>query len=188
MASIASKLLEVLSKYPCEPCLRLINKNTKCDKRDLEELRKMYDKNYMIDTTKCISKSGKMKPNSVFEIFGQFSNKNPSNTRKAIIRWAKDQTLNLARFCSTAFLQSGDLFADWLHDMKSDYTPSNELALYCLSKMYLWHVHVHTKKLYWTTVQHTWGDSERDVMGKCELSLVYMGPGKFGKFVSLRAD
>ena len=185
MASIVSELLEVLSKYPYEPCLRLINKNTKCDKYDVDELRKTYAKNYMIDATICVSKSGKIKPNGIFEIFGLSSKKSPSNTCKAMIKWAKDETLNLARFCSTAFLQLGDLFVDWLHNMKSDYTPGIELALYCLSKMYIRHVHVHTKKLYWTTVQHTWGDSERGIMVKCEFSLVYMGPGKFGKFVPL---
>ena len=187
MASMVSELLEVLSKHPYEPCLRLINKETKCDKRDLEELWKTYMNDYMIDTMKCVSKAGKIKPNGIFEIFGQFSKKNPSNTRKAMIRWAKDQTLNIARFSSTAFLQSGDSLVDWLYDMKSDYTPGDELALYCLSRMYLQHVHVHvhTKKLYWTTVAHTWGDSEQKIVAKCELSLVYMGPGNFGEFVSL---
>ena len=85
----------------------------------------------------------------------------------------------------TAFLQSGDSLADWLYDMKSDYTPGDELALYCLSRMYLQHIHVHTKKLYWTTVVHTWGDSEETIMAKCKLSLVYMGPGKYGEFITL---
>ena len=123
MASMVSELLEVLSKHPYEPCLRLINKETKCDKRDLEELWKTYVNDYMIDTTKCVSKAGKIKPSGIFEIFGQFCKKNPSNTRKAMIRWAKDQTLNTARFSLMAFLQSGDSLVDWLYDMKSDYTP-----------------------------------------------------------------
>ena len=137
MASMASELLEVLSKHPYEPCLRLINKETRCDKRDLEDLRKKYTSDYMIDTTKCMSKAGKIRPNGMFEIFGQFSKKYASNTRKAMIRWAKDQMLNIAKYSSTAFLKSGDSLADWLCDMKSDYTPGDELALYCLSKMYL---------------------------------------------------
>ena len=33
---------------------------------------------------------------------------------------------------------------------------------------------------------HTWGDSEETIMAKCELSLVYMGPGKYGEFISLK--
>ena len=59
----------------------------------------------------------------MFEIFGQFFKKNASNTQKAMIRWAKDQTLNIVKYSSTAFLKSGDSLTDWLCDMKSDYTP-----------------------------------------------------------------
>ena len=125
MASIASELLEVLSKHHYEPCLRLINKETRCNKRDLEDLRKKY----MIDTTKCISKAGKIRPNGMFEIFGQFSKKNASNTLKTMTRWTKDQTLNIVKYSLTAFLKSGDSLADWFCDMKSDYTPCDKLAL-----------------------------------------------------------
>ena len=115
----------------------MINKETRCDKRDLEDLRKKYSSDYMIDTMKCMSKAGKIRPNGMFKIFGQFSKKNASNTRKAMIRWAKDQMLNIAKYSLTAFLKSGDSLVDWLCDMKSDYTPGDKLALYCLSKMYL---------------------------------------------------
>ena len=103
-----------------------------------------------------------------------------------MIRRAKDQTLNIVKYSLIAFLKSGDSLADWLCDMKSDYTPSDELALYCLSKMYLRHVHVHTKKLYWTTVAHKWGNSEETVRKKCELSLIYMGPAKYGEFIPIK--
>ena len=102
-----------------------------------------------------------------------------------MLKWANEQTLHLASFSSMAFLQSGDSLADWLQDMKSDYTPGDKLALYCLSKMYLRHVHVDTKKPYWTTVQHAWGDSEKTIRDKCELSLIYMGPGKFAEMIPL---
>ena len=42
------------------------------------------------------------------------------------------------------------------------------------------------KKLYWTTVAHTWGDGKEIVMEKCELSLVYLGPGKYGEFIPIK--
>ena len=42
------------------------------------------------------------------------------------------------------------------------------------------------KKLYWTTVAHTWGNSEETVMKKCKLSLVYMGPGKYREFIPIK--
>ena len=40
-------------------------------------------------------------------------------------------------------------------------------------------------KLFWTTVQHTWSDHEHDIKVKCELWLIYMGPGKFAEYIPL---
>ena len=31
-----------------------------------------------------------------------------------------------------------------------------------------------------------WGDSEETIMKKCELSLVYMGPGKYGELIPIK--
>ena len=77
----------------------------------MDELRKRYQHAYMIDTAKCLSKVGKMKPNGLFKIFGQFSKKNASETHKAMLRWANDQTLDLVKYTSTAFFKLGDSLA-----------------------------------------------------------------------------
>ena len=69
MVSLAAKLFQVLTKHPYEPLLRVINQDEKCSKTDLEEERTKDETTYMIDTTRCISKGGKLKPNGVFDIF-----------------------------------------------------------------------------------------------------------------------
>ena len=51
--------------------------------------------------------------------------------------------------------------------------------------MYLRHVFVKTGKLYWTMVQHTWGDDESVVRPKCELVLMYLGHGWYGEYILL---
>ena len=42
---------------------------------------------------------------------------------------------------------------------------------------------MYTKKFYWTTVAHDWADTEETVGKKCELELIYMGPGRFGEMI-----
>ena len=42
---------------------------------------------------------------------------------------------------------------------------------------------VYTKKYYWTTVAHDWANTEEIVGRKCELELIYMGPGRFGELI-----
>ena len=69
--------------------------------------------------------------------------------------------------------------------MRSENTPGDELAIYCLSSMYLRHVFVKTSKLFWTTVSHKWEDDESSVRKKCELFLLYLGHGRYGKYISV---
>ena len=52
--------------------------------------------------------------------------------------------------------------------------------------MYLRHVFVKTHKLFWTTVQHTWGNDESIVRPKCELILLYLGHGQYGEYISMK--
>ena len=44
---------------------------------------------------------------------------------------------------------------------------------------------MYTKKFYWTTVAHNWADTEEIVARKCELELIYMGPGRFGELIPI---
>ena len=75
--------------------------------------------------------------------------------------------------------------ANWLNEIRSESTPDDEIAIYCLSNMYLRHVYVKTNKLFWTTVRHTWDDDEASVRSKCELFLMYFGTGKYGEYIPL---
>ena len=60
MASLAADLFQVLTKYPYEPILRMIPQDAKCTKTDLEMAMASEAGWYMIDTTRCITKGGKL--------------------------------------------------------------------------------------------------------------------------------
>ena len=69
--------------------------------------------------------------------------------------------------------------------MRSENTPGDEIAIYCLSNMYLRHVFVKTSKIFWTTVSHTWSDDETSVRPKCELILLYLRYSRCGEYISV---
>ena len=73
--------------------------------------------------------------------------------------------------------------ANWLNEIRSESTPGDELAIFCLSNMYLRHVYVKTNKLFWTTVKHAWEDDDASIRSKCELFLMYLDNGKFGEYI-----
>ena len=73
MPSIAAELFQVLTKHPYESVLQLIPQEAKWTKKELYAERVLEAKNYMIDTTQCITKGGKLKANRLFDIFTRYS-------------------------------------------------------------------------------------------------------------------
>ena len=94
-----------------------------------------------------------------------------------MFNWAADNAMKLMTYITTTFHRINCTFLEWLGEIKSDHTLGDEIALY------VHHIHVHTKKICWT-IQHKWGDTESDIMAKCEceLSLVYFGTWTFGEY------
>ena len=183
MASLAEELLQVLTRYPYEPLLRWIHTEHKYVKSEVSSLEKKYTGRYAIDTMRCINKHGRTITNGLFDIFGKFSKKSATETRQEMIKWIRDNMPEVKSYTSIAFRKAFMTVEDWLVTMTLNNVPGDELSIFCLSKMYLRHVIVYTKQFYWTTVAHDWADTEETVSRKCELELVYMGPGRFGEMI-----
>ena len=139
----------------------------------------------MIDTTRCVTKGGKLKANGLFDIFTRYSHKTPSETRSDMIDWVNENSKKLNKYATFTLRKRGKTVANWLNDMRSENTPGDEIAIYCLSNMYLRHVFVKTSKLFWTTVSHTWNDNEASLRPKCELILMYLGHSRYGEYISV---
>ena len=117
----------------------------------------------MIDTTRCITKGGKLKANGLFDIFTGYSHKTPSEMRSDMIDCVNDNSKKLNKYAAFTLRQRGKSVPNWLNNMRSENTPGDEIAIYCLSNMYLRHVFVKTSKMFWTTVSHKWGDNESNL-------------------------
>ena len=182
-----AELFQVLTKHPYEPILQLIPQEAKCIKKELDAERALESKNYMIDTTQCVTKGGKLKANGLFDIFTRYSHKTPSETRSDMIDWVNENSKKLNKYATFTLRKWGKTVANWLNDMRSENTLGDKIAIYCLSNMYLRHVFVKTSKLFWTTVSHTWNDNEASLRPKCELILMYLGHGRYGEYISVVA-
>ena len=69
----------------------------------------------------------------------------------------------------------------WINQMQKETTLVDELALYCLSKVYNRHVKVYTSSYCWTTLHDQFTLSQEEIGNLCDVHLLYMGPGKFAK-------
>ena len=69
----------------------------------------------------------------------------------------------------------------WANAMFMKDTPSDEIALYVLCKMYHHHVAMVTSAKIWSTVECDTPMSDEELLSLCDLCLLYIEPGVFGK-------
>ena len=115
----------------------------------------------------------------------RYSHKTPSEMRSDMIDWVNENSKKFNKYAMFTLRKWGKTVANWLNDMRSKNTPGDEIAIYFLNNMYLRHVFVKTSKLFWTMVSHTWSDNETSVQPKYELILLYLGHGRYGKYISV---
>ena len=73
----------------------------------------------------------------------------------------------------------------WINRIQKESTLADELALYCLSKVYNRHVKVYTSSYCWTTLHDQFTLSQEEICNLCDVHLLYMGPGKFAEIKSI---
>ena len=74
-------------------------------------------KNYMIDTMRCITKGGKLKANGLFDILTRYSHKTPSETQSDMIDWVNENSKKLNKYAAFTLKKWGKTVANWLNDM-----------------------------------------------------------------------
>ena len=102
-----------------------------------------------------------------------------------MIDWVNENSKKLNKYAAFTLRKQGKTVANWLNNIRSENTPGDEIAIYCLSNMYLRHVLVKTSKIFWTMVSHTWSDDETSVTSKCELILLYLGHSRYCEYISV---
>ena len=134
---------------------------------------------YWIDTQKCITKSGKPIASGVFNIFGCFESRLACEVRGSMVEWALEHKEELSETARIALDQLDIGLMYWINQMQKETTPADELALYCLSKVYNRHVKVYTSSFCWTTLCDQFTLTQEEIGNLCDVHLLYMGPGKF---------
>ena len=148
---------------------------------------KVFHKNILkkerwVDIRKFVSKGKRDLPNSLFEIFGNYSDEPPPPTvRDNLLGWIYDNYQKIKTWFSIALKQKEISLSDWVESMHDPKQPGNELCLYLLCRMYRKHALVHLKHHWWCTIQHTLPGKLEEILGKCHLELVFVCERVFGE-------
>ena len=150
--SIANELLQTISDTKFTQVLCLLNPEFALTINHFKRIKDIAHNNYWIDTQKCITKSGKPITSGIFDIFGRFESCLVCKARDEMIEWALEHKEELGETARIALRQLDVSLMYWINQMQKEMTPADELALYCLSKVYNRHVKVYTSSYCWTTL------------------------------------
>ena len=123
----------------------------------------------------------------MFSLFGEFSNQAGHEVRDTMIGWSYYNFRLLEHVFKVALDQQKTTLRVWLDKMADVHTPGDELTLYVLARMYRCHVYVYTQMFWWTTLLYTLPVTEQELVSQCEIVLVYVKDGIYGKLDRIRS-
>ena len=186
--SLASELLNQVKKHNYNIVVPYLNPETALNPRDVRRLKNiMRQSGKHVETDKFYNRSGKEKPEALFEVFGNYCGKNGTEVREMMIDYANQNRRTLeAEFRNALSAKSKD-FSWWVVRQTSKKRAGDELTVYLLSKMFDRHSLIYTSKEPWCTFVHKVDTELSILLGKSDLVFVYTTHG-FCQIVDLPPD
>ena len=182
--SMAGELLRDLRAKSYDTCISNLTKTHCVNLKKFN--RERLPEGTWITCKRFLTNTNRILPNALFDLFGEFSDPTGSIVHDNMVGWAFDNYRLLENVCKIAMDQRKTTPRGWINEMAKEQTPGVEIALYILSRMYRKHAFVYTQMFWWMTLLYTWPVQEKEIMDKCEVVLVYMKPGAFGKLQKIR--
>ena len=89
--NIAEELYSLLVNEPYETDVQIIDADTQPNSEELKKVRKLLDKAYKLDTSHFQTRCGNFIPNSMFELFGEYSGRDAQTIRDELYDWLQDK-------------------------------------------------------------------------------------------------
>ena len=155
-----------------------------CTSTTIEQCKSKYltfVQDQWFDTSKTLTQAGDIKGNSVYDIFGHMYKMPGSDVKWDAIDWMCDNHRELAANFSIQFRQQDLDITTWMQRVEKDFSPVDKFALYCIGGMYNKHIIVLTSQEPWSTLSRQFQMSLQEVYAKCDVRLVFLGPGKYAQ-------
>ena len=181
---MAEEIIDAIKDKRYDSCVSTLTKthcvNLKKFKRD------RLPEGTWITTKRFVNNSNRPVPNAMLDLFGEYSNQSGSEVPDMMIGWSYDNFRMLDSVFTVALRHRKTTLRAWLNNMADEHTPGDELTLYILARMYRRHFYVFMQMFWWTTLLYTVPVSEKELMAQCEVVLVYIRDGIFGKLEPIR--
>ena len=133
---IASELMDSLVPEPFTKTVCLLDWQRGLTVELFRKTREALSESYWIDTQRYASTKGTLNPQGVYKMFGEFSLTNAGEVCRGLVKWITDNKEEIKENIKIVLRQKNTSFEDWLKRTSEYKTPADELAIYCLARMY----------------------------------------------------
>ena len=139
-----------------------------------------------IDSRKFLTRRGAAIASGIFELFGQFSGKSGIEVREDLMVWISENKSDVQTCVKIVLDHKGYNLSYWMTKMSRIQTPADDIAIYCLARMYKRHVIIHTSRFPWSTLSRQCKMSVEETMACSDIKLILLGDGKFAEIRNIR--
>ena len=136
--------------------------------------------NYFALDISLTFKNGKVNPDHVYELFGNFNGLSAKEVRMHLLEYIYENIDFFECRSSVCLALRGIGMNTWVDMVKDSRICCDELALLGLSAMYQKHCLVVTKNKFWSTIETKELLSIINLMKECSIQFLYLGNLKFG--------
>ena len=76
-------------------------------------------------------------------------------------------------------------FTEWLNYTSKDKNPADEIAIFCLARMYNKHIMIYTTLYCWSKLLHHFSYTEKEIDQHCDIKLILFGKHKYAHVRSI---
>ena len=102
--NIAEELYSLLTTDPYETDVQTIDADTQPNPEELKKVRKLLDKPYKLDTSRFQTRHGNCLPNSMFELFSEYSGRDAESVRDELYDWLEDKSNDVRKVVTKAMV------------------------------------------------------------------------------------
>ena len=175
--SMSTELMQNMNPYGYKKFCAVF---AECDSISLEIFKASKWVNYFALDTSLMFKNGKVNPDDVYELFGNFNGLSDRGVRSHLLEYIYENINFFDHRGSVCLPLRGLGLNTWVDNVKDSHVCCDELALLGLSAMYQRHSLVVTKTKFWSTIKSEQPLNIITLKKECSVRLLYLGNMKFG--------
>ena len=150
--SIAAEMMCETNKESFTKIVCLLDSSKGLPMEMFKKTQKVLSESHWIDTQGFMNRRGTVHPGGIYELFGKYSLNDAASIRQGLIDWINEYRSEIEENICIVLRHKNLNMGQWLLITTHNKNPVDEIAIYCLAKMYSRHVIIFSNSYCWSTL------------------------------------